>query len=60
MNCEETKRLQKGFDEMTIEERVNEANRQVLEILTKGRPRWVDVRPALEVIPGMTDARPVH
>ena len=39
---------------MTIEERVNEANRQVLEILTKGRPRWVDVRPALEVIPGMT------
>ena len=39
---------------MTIEQRVNEANQQVLEILTKGRPRWVDVRPALDVIPGMT------
>ena len=39
---------------MTIEQRVNVANQQVLEILTKGRPRWVDVRPALDVIPGMT------
>ena len=39
---------------MTIEERVDAANARVLEILTKGRPQWVDVRPAAEVIPGMT------
>lgn len=39
---------------MTIEERVNAANAKVLEIMTKGHPVWVDVRPALEVIPGMT------
>ena len=39
---------------MTIEERVNEANAKVLEIMTKGHPVWVDVRPAIDVIPGMT------
>lgn len=39
---------------MTIEERVNEDNEKVLQIMTKGHPVWVDVRPALEVIPGMT------
>ena len=39
---------------MTIEQRVDAANAKVLEILTKGRPVWVDVRPAIEVIPGMT------
>ena len=44
----------KDIDFMTIEQRVDEANAKVLEILTKGRPVWVDVRPAIEVIPGMT------
>lgn len=39
---------------MTIEQRVDAANAKVLEILTKGRPVWVDVRPAIEVIPDMT------
>lgn len=39
---------------MTIEQRVDAANQKVLEILTKGHPVWVDVRPAIEVIPGMT------
>ena len=39
---------------MTVEQRVDEANAKVLEILTKGRPVWTDVRPAIEVIPGMT------
>ncbi len=39
---------------MTMEERVDEANGKVLEILTKGRPVWIDVQPAMDVIPGMT------
>ena len=39
---------------MTIEQRVDAANARVLEIMTKGRPVWVDVRPAIDVIPGMT------
>lgn len=42
---------------MTIEQQVNAANDRVMEILLKGRPVWIDVRPALEVIPGMTRTR---
>ena len=37
---------------MTIEQRVNEANQKVMDILLNGRPVWKDVRPALEAIPG--------
>lgn len=39
---------------MTIEQQVNAVNEQVMEVLTRARPVWTDVRPALEVIPGMT------
>lgn len=39
---------------MTTAQKVDAANARVLEILTKGHPVWVDVRPAGEVIPGMT------
>lgn len=39
---------------MTIEQRVNAANAQAVEILTKAHPRWTDVQKALDVIPGMT------
>lgn len=39
---------------MTIEQKVNEANQKVLDILLNGRPVWTDVRPALDAIPGMT------
>lgn len=39
---------------MTIEQKVEEANKKVMEILMKGRPVWVDVKPAIEAIPGMT------
>ena len=42
------------IEPMTIEQRVDAANARVLEIMTKGRPVWVDVRPAIDVIPGMT------
>ena len=39
---------------MEIRERIELANATAAEVLTKGRPTWVDVRPAGEVIPGMT------
>lgn len=39
---------------MTIEAKVDLANQKVMEILTKGRPVWMDVRPAGDVIPGLT------
>ena len=39
---------------MTIEQQVTAANARVLDILTQARPAWVDVKPALEAIPGMT------
>ena len=39
---------------MEIKEMIEQANQQAAEILTKGRPVWVDVQPAGEVIPGMT------
>ena len=39
---------------MTIEQKVNAANAQAVEILTKARPVWTDVQPAIDAIPGMT------
>ncbi len=39
---------------MTIEQKVDAANAQAVEILTKARPAWTDVQPAIDVIPGMT------
>ena len=41
-------------ESMTIEQRVDAANAKVLEIMTKGHPRWVEVEPASDVNPGMT------
>ena len=38
---------------MTVAEKVAAANARVIEIMTKGRPVWTDVRPALEAVPGM-------
>lgn len=38
---------------MTVREQVEAANKRVLDIFTKARPIWRDVRPAIEVIPGM-------
>ena len=36
-----------------IEQKINEANRKVMDIFLNGRPKWVDVQPAGAVIPGM-------
>ena len=38
---------------MNAAEKVAQANARVMEIFTKARPVWTDVRPALEVVPGM-------
>ena len=38
---------------MTVPEKVAAANAKVIEIMTKGRPVWTDVLPALEAVPGM-------
>lgn len=38
---------------MTVGEKVAAANQKVLEIMTKARPVWTDVRPAIDVVPGM-------
>lgn len=38
---------------MTPGEKVNKANRQVLDIMTKARLVWTDVKPAIEAVPGM-------
>ena len=39
---------------MTVEQQINQANERVLDILLRGQPVWIDVKPALEAIPGMT------
>ncbi len=38
---------------MNAAKRVEAANRRVMDIMTKARPVWVDVKPAIEVVPGM-------
>ena len=45
---------------MTVEQQINQANAQVMEILLKGQPVWVDVKPAIEAIPGMTKNTVFH
>lgn len=43
-----------------LPEKIAEANRQALEVMCAARPRWVDVRPALDVLPGMTKNTILH
>lgn len=39
---------------MTVPEQIKQANDKVMDILLNARPVWTDVRPAIEVVPGMT------
>lgn len=39
---------------MTVPEQIKEANDKVMDIFLNARPVWTDVRPAIEVVPGMT------
>jgi hypothetical protein len=43
-----------------IKAKIEEANQRTLEILMTGQPVLVDVRPALEVVPGMTENMVMH
>lgn len=45
---------------MNLKEQINEANQYVMSILFSSKPRWIDVRPALEVIPGMKKNQILH
>ena len=44
----------------TIKEKIREANQQALDVLLKGRPVWIDIQPALDVVPGMTENMVLH
>ncbi len=39
---------------MTVPEQIAQANEKVIHIFTAARPVWTDVRPAIDVVPGMT------
>jgi len=43
-----------------VREKINAANRRVLDILLKGRPFWTGCKQALEAIPGMTPNTILH
>ncbi len=43
-----------------LQEKIELANRQTLEILKKGQPRWAGCRDAIDVIPGMTRKTILH
>lgn len=45
---------------MTLVETIEAANREALSRLVAAKPVWVDVRPAIEVLPGMTKATVLH
>ncbi len=38
---------------MSIKEKINAANEKAMKIMFNSQPKWVDVRPALDVIPAM-------
>jgi hypothetical protein len=39
---------------MTFKEQINTANEKAIDIMQNGRPVWIDVKTALDAIPGMT------
>lgn len=43
-----------------LKSKINAANEQALQIFLESRPVWVDVRPALELLPGMTPETILH
>jgi len=45
---------------MTLSERIEAANREALSRLASAKPVWVDVRPAIDVLPGMTKSTILH
>jgi hypothetical protein len=45
---------------LSLREKIEQANRQALQVMQNSRPQWVDVRPALDVLPGMTKHTVLH
>ena len=45
---------------MNLKARIEVANKQAHEIIVSSQPRWVDVRPAIEVVPGMKKNTILH
>ena len=43
-----------------VKRKIGIANAETLDVILNGRPVWVDVRPALEVVPGMTKNTVLH
>jgi len=46
--------------ENSLSAKIEEANHKVLQILLAGQPVWIDVRQAIEVLPGMTKNTVLH
>ena len=46
--------------DIPLRAKIEAANREVLQRFLSSRPQWVDVRPALEVLPGMTERTILH
>ncbi|MGI6004203.1 MAG: DUF1116 domain-containing protein [Christensenellales bacterium] len=40
---------------MSIEKKIDQANAQAMNIMLNGRPVWIDVQPAIQAIPNMTE-----
>ena len=45
---------------MEIGTKIQEANNKVLDIMLKAEPVWVDIKPAVEVVPGMEENMILH
>lgn len=43
-----------------LKRKIEEANQAVLNIILESRPRWIDVAPAIDVVPGMTRHTIMH
>jgi len=49
-----------GMTSRDMDKEIEAANRKTVEILLQSRPQWIDVRPAIEVLPGMTPNTILH
>lgn len=45
---------------MTLKDKINAANKEAMEVIFNSTPTWVDVKPALEVVPGMKENLILH
>lgn len=45
---------------MELREKIDQANQKAIQILFNSKPRWIDVRPAIEVIPGIQENLILH